>query len=102
MLKHPHAGYLVVPLRGIEFSIIAHLHATPVREPGSLDTLAGQFGLWLTQSDAQRFHSIVLGGIHDQTAPATANVQEPLAAAEAQFATEVIQLPLLRSIQVFI
>ena len=74
MFEHSYAGYLVIPCRGVEFSIIADLYATPVREPGALDTLAGQFGLWLTQGDAERFYPIVLGCMQDQAAPATADV----------------------------
>src|SRR3954454_23446547 len=49
MFEHADAGDFVVALQGVQFPIIADLYATTIGQPRLSDTLAGQFGLRLTQ-----------------------------------------------------
>src|SRR4029077_13694199 len=53
----------------------------------------------LTERDARRIYSIVLGGMHDEPAPATAYVQQALARLETKLSTYEIEFCFLRDIE---
>ena len=64
------------------------------------------FGLKFLQGaqlspDGQGLHAPVLGRVHRQVAPAAADVQQPFAGAEPEFAADVLQLALLGGFEVF-
>src|SRR5207247_5787248 len=77
----------------------ANRHATPFPESSFLDSLLGQGCLVLAQGDARRVDPVTFGGIHDESAPPAADVQQSLSWLETELAANQIQLRLLRNVE---
>ena len=99
VLDHPDTGDLVEVVRGRECAIVADRDAAPVGEPRLRDALLCEGRLIRTESDAGRIHSIVLGSVHDETAPAAAYVEQALAGLETKLPADQIELRSLRDIE---
>src|SRR5207237_10738991 len=67
-----------------------------------LDPLACRLCLLRTEGDTVCPHTIVLRGIDEQPAPATADIQQTLPRSQAQLATKVLHLVFLCRLQVVI
>ena len=73
------------------FPVIGHVDPTAVCEAGRADTLHGKLGLWLAQGYAMCLDAVCAGGVHDQTAPAAADVQQSLTFLQAEFSADIVQ-----------
>ena len=100
MLKHTHAGHLVVNRFSGQIPIVQQFNAHPLRQAGLLDSLAGHLQLLGTQGNAMGAHPMVLRCINDQRTPPAANIQKILSWLQRQFAAYVLELCLLGCIQV--
>src|SRR5262250_970770 len=77
MLKHSHAGDFVKRRRSVEFPVIGHPDLTMIYM-GFADTSLCKFCLFLAERDAQTLDTISARSVHDERAPATADIQETL------------------------
>ena len=102
MFEHAHTGQRIVGPFLRRLPVVRHQHPAPVLKPRSLDALICQPGLRFGQRDARGFDTIALGGIHRQSAPSAADIQQSLSRPQPQFSTDVIQFICLRRIQVFL
>ena len=81
---------------------VPHLDAAATFEARRADALVRELGLRLGQRHAERFHAVVLDRVHDEPAPAAADVEEPFALAQPQLAADVVELLLLRRVEVVV
>src|SRR5207247_2389477 len=75
-----------------EIAEVHHLDLAPVTQSLRCDCLLGENRLRGAQSDASRFHTVVLRGVHRQSAPAATNIEQTIAWLEPQLAANVIEL----------
>src|SRR5208283_3717117 len=78
------------------------IEVTDLRQAGQarpLDSLAAPGRLLPGQSDAERADAVFAGRVHDHAAPAAADVEQPDAAAQAEFARDQVELVLLSLFQ---
>src|SRR5207247_7768265 len=59
-----------------EIAEVHHLDLAPVTQSLRCDCLLGENRLRGAQSDASRFHTVVLRGVHRQSAPAATNIED--------------------------
>ena len=91
MLEHADANQFVETVAIVQVAVIAHFHPAPVMQAGPRYSLVSQIGLVAAERDAKGVHSVSLGGVDDQTAPAAANVEQALAWAQSQLAADVVE-----------
>ena len=99
VLDHPNAGDLVVTISLDQRAIVTDRHTTFVGEPGLPNPLLCERRLILAERYPRRVDAVVLGGVHNEAAPTTANVEQTLAGLEAKLATDQIELRFLRDIE---
>src|SRR5439155_18920575 len=86
-------------IRG-QIAVVEMVDARAAVEPGAVDRRLRPFRLRARQRDAVRLDAVALRGPHDQAAPATADVEEPLARLEAELPADEIELVLLRPVEI--
>src|SRR3954467_2670811 len=94
VLDHTDAGDLVVGISGGEGPVVANRHSALVAQPRRFDPRLRERRLILTQRYPGRIDAVMLGGMHDQSAPATANVEHPLAGLESELSADEVELRL--------
>ena len=99
MLEHADARDLVVEALAGMVAIILQQHAAPVLQPRRADALRRQPELVFRERDAGRIDAVLLGGPHDERAPAAADVEEALARREPQLGADVVELGELRLLE---
>src|SRR5678815_4515171 len=99
MLDHAHTRDLVEWPDAGRVAIVADLDVTTPEQPRLGDALGGERLLLLAERDAHRLDPVMPRGMHDERAPTAADVQESLALAKTQFATNQIELGFLRVVE---
>ena len=92
VLDHPDRGDLVVAGVGRQVAHVEVLDPTALAESERRDALGGVVGLGARQGDAVGADAVVLGGPDGEAAPAAADVEQALVAAQAQLAADQIEL----------
>ena len=98
VLVHADARDLVERLL-VELAVVEHAHLDAVGQPGLRDAPARELRLRLRQRHAERSHAVVRRRVQDERAPAAADVEQPLARAQAQLAADQLELALLRGLE---
>src|SRR3954469_14632036 len=96
VLDHPNARDFVVAVAFSEGAVIANRDSAMVRQSGFTDSLLCQRQLILAQRDARRICPVVPSRVHDQPAPAAADIKETIARLQAQLTADQIQFCFLR------
>src|SRR3954447_928353 len=99
VLDHTDAGDLVVRISGGERAVVANRHPALVAQPRRFDPLLRERRLILTQRYSRRIDAVVLCGMHDQSAPAAANVEHPLAGLQPELSADEVELRQLGVVQ---
>ena len=98
MLDHADAGDCVkVPARRI--AVVGDADLNQVVQSGVADALAGEPGLGRRQRDSQDLDPMPDGGVDRKAPPAAADVEDPLAGAEVELATDQLELLLLGGLE---
>ena len=92
MFEHADARHLVEALGVVDLAVVAVLDLAPAPQARRLDALVRQLGLTPAQRDAERLDAVMSDRVHDECAPAAADVEEAFARPEPQFATDVVDL----------
>jgi len=100
VLAHPHAHRLVEPPVDGKVAVVAHLDAHTVADACRGESLARQRRLRLAQRDPDARHTEATRRILEQSAPSAADVEHMLAGAETQLPADVLQLRLLRRVEI--
>src|SRR6185312_9235666 len=101
MLVHADRDDLVERLGAREFAVILEADFDAVGEPVLDDAAARPLVLLRAQRDADAVDAVALGGEAQQPAPAAADIEQPLFRPELQLAADVIELLLLRRVDIF-
>ena len=92
MLEHADTDDLVVVLPTRQIAIVAQLQLNTVAQPLGCYPLAGEFQLLPAEGNAVYLNPVFFRRVTGQPSPTAANIQQPLAAAQAELATEMVQL----------
>ncbi|MNP53999.1 hypothetical protein D3C76_1485220 [compost metagenome] len=99
MLEHTHADNLVEATVLRQVTVVENLQVDFVSQPFGLDPLPAKLELLFTQSDTEYLGVIFPCSEARKATPTTANVQQVVAGIQAQLATQVVELVLLRLIE---
>src|SRR3954471_4414053 len=99
VLDHTDAGDLVVRISNGEGPVVANRHSALIAQPRRFDPLLRERRLILTQRYPGRIDAVMFGGVHDQSAPAAANVEHPLAGLESELSADEVELRHLGVVQ---
>src|SRR6185312_5734657 len=92
---HADADQLVELAELVGITIVEQAHFATGRESSIADSFLRQLKLMLAQRDPRRLRSIVLGGVHNQSAPSAADIEQALARLQPELAANVVELLLL-------
>ena len=98
VLVHADARDLVVRAVG-HLAVVGDTYLAVVGQGGLGDSLTREHGLRLGQSDAGRADAVAAGRVDQERPPAAADVEQPLALAQAELAADYVELALLRLLQ---
>src|SRR5206468_12298673 len=82
--------------------IVAQLHSASIAEARGGDSFASELRLGVAEGDAQCRDVVVLRGVHDQSAPSTADVEQTLTRLQTQLAADEVELGFLRTLQIVV
>ncbi|MNN26946.1 hypothetical protein D3C81_1404670 [compost metagenome] len=99
MLEHANADNLVEAAILRQVAVVENLQVDLVSQAFGLDPLPAKLELLLAQGDAEYLGVIFPCSEARKAPPTTANVQQVVAGIQAQLATQVVELVLLRLIE---
>ncbi|MNE25139.1 hypothetical protein D3C80_1184600 [compost metagenome] len=99
MLEHADTDHLVETAILGQVSVVENLQVDLVGQAFGLDSLPAKLELLLAQGDAEYLGVIFTCSEARKPTPTTANVQQVVAGIQAQLATQVVELVLLRLIE---
>ena len=98
VLDHADRGDLVVGLAG-EVAPVHDVDVDEVADARLLGALPRADGLRLRERHARRAHAVLARRVHDEAAPAAADVEQPLARLQLQLAADEVELRALRLLE---
>ncbi len=102
VLEHADADHLVETPIARQVAIVHQLQRHLTGQALGRHPLAPQFQLLLAEGDAVHLNAELASGIARQSAPAAADIQQPLAGLEPQLAAQMAQLGLLRLFEILV
>src|SRR6185437_10510770 len=100
MLVHADRDNLVEGFLAGDVAVILQPDLDALREPNLGNAAAGELVLPLAQGDADAGDAIALRRPDQQAAPAAADIEKPLARLELKLATDMVELLLLRRVDI--
>lgn len=102
MLDHANTDDLVEALFIGEISIVDHARLAAVGQAGGGKPCIGFIRLRLTQGNPHALDTVLLCGMQQKPAPATANVEKPLSRLETELAAQHVEFAHLGAIQIIV